>query len=245
MNHRDSKTGEDQDERNEKQDKSVLDGKDVSKDHNENQEEQAIVNEEVVLDNRNDPDNSKLSNDQAPGSVQESDGSTSKAEVPASFEGLGEGTSIKEPAEKKDGHAVSDSLPSEKNEREQPIISNETGEEPKSVKTPKDVEMVSGTVHSVGERMEKTGPVMNVDMVSNSLVSEKNESLPMVTSVLSQNTGTEKNVDMMSSSVPLVNNEPPHLVASKSGPENGGSSGLTPSHPHPTQSHTPTSTQGM
>ncbi|KAF7840934.1 SWI/SNF complex subunit SWI3D [Senna tora] len=184
---RDSKMDEDQDERIEKQDKSMLDGKDLSNDHNDRKiandrlddkrqltstdggasektialKEQAIVNQEkVVLDGGNVPSNSKLFNDQAPGIVQDSNGSTSKTET------------------------------SEKNEIEQSGSSNIEKEVPKSVKT--HLEVVSDTVPSdkinpqkplsktsVGERMETENPVMNVNMVSNSLPSEKNESLPL------------------------------------------------------------------
>lgn len=260
---------EDQDERNEKQDKSMLDAKDLLNDRKDRKiendaledkrqltstdggasekpvalKEQAIVNHEgVLLDKCNDPSNSKSSNDQAPSTVQDSNGSTSKVDIPATSEESGERTLIKEPCQPaqkiKDGHVVSDSLPSEKNRLEQSITAN-IAEAPKSVKTPKDMEVVSDSVPSnksnpqkplsnipVGDRMESTDPVMSVDMVSNSLPSEKSESQPLFTSYLSQHSGMEKDVDM-SSSVPLDKNEPSHAVTSKSGAENGGSAGLS------------------
>ncbi|KAK4258661.1 hypothetical protein QN277_005085 [Acacia crassicarpa] len=231
----------------EKLDRSILPAKDISNDHSERNiandalvdkeqltstdggasKEQVIANhEEIVPDNCKNPANSKLSGDCT---VQYSDGSTSKVE----------GTSIKElcqPAEKtNDECAVSDSLCSEKNEVEQSILSNKAREKPKSVQSPTEMEVVSDSLppdkskpqkplskSPVSESTETMEPVMNVDVVPNSMPSEKHESEPQVTLDSSQNTGTTKDVDMMAS---LDHNKSSHPVTSKSGAENGKSSG--------------------
>ncbi|XP_061372677.1 SWI/SNF complex subunit SWI3D-like isoform X2 [Gastrolobium bilobum] len=263
---RDSKMEGDQDDRNTKQDKSMLDDKALSNDPNDRKvednslevkrqlaspddeasekpialKEQAVVNhEEVVLDNCNDPSNSKLPNDQELSTVHDSDGSTPRAKIPPISEELGEGTLVKETCQPiedlKDGH-VPDALPSE-NKFQQSIKSNLVEEHPQPVETPKGAtDLVSDSMPSdkskpqklisrnpVVESLETTDSVMDVDLVSNSLPSEKDESQARVTSISSQHTGTEKDVDMISSSVPLDKIKLLHLVKSNSGAENGRS----------------------
>ncbi|XP_054778921.1 SWI/SNF complex subunit SWI3D isoform X2 [Prosopis cineraria] len=245
---RDSIMDVDQDE-GEKQDQSLLTAKDVSNDpriiandalEDKRQltstdggaseepvalKEQVLANhEEIVLDNCKNPANSKLFSDCT---VQYSDGSTSNAE----------GTSIKElcqPAEKMKGECVvSDCLRSEKNELEQSIMSSKAGEKPKSEQAPTGMEALSDSLpldkskpqkplsrNPVGDCMETTELLTNVDVVSNSLPSE-NESEPQVTLDLYQHTGTAKDVDMTS----LDQNEHSHPVTSRSGAENGKSTG--------------------
>ncbi|XP_061363567.1 SWI/SNF complex subunit SWI3D-like [Gastrolobium bilobum] len=258
---RDSKSEGDQDDINVKQDKPMLDDKDLPNDHNNmkignnaledkrqlvstadgatdkpiSSKEKAVINHECGLGNCNDPSNSKLPNDQAPGAMHDSGGSTSKAEIPPSSEEVQEKTLIEEPChlveELKDGHA-SDSLPSEKKELQQSIKSNIPEEHPKPSDTPKSAEMVSDSMpsdmpqkplstNSVGESLEPTDSVMDVDMVSNSLPLEKIESQPLSTSTSSQYNGTEKDVDMIS---------PSHPVGSNSGAENDANTGAGQDH---------------
>ncbi|RDY08820.1 SWI/SNF complex subunit SWI3D, partial [Mucuna pruriens] len=250
---RDSNREGNQDDRNVKQDKSMLDDNALSNDHNDKKhkdnalevnrqlasqddgvleksivlKEQAMIDhEEVAHDNCNDPDNLKLPSDQALSTVHDSDGSTLKDKVSPSSE-LREGTSPKESCqpieELKDGH-VSDALPAE-NKLQQSIKSNLAETQLQLVETPKDVDVVSDSTNPVVESLDTTNSAMNVDLVSNSLPSEKNGSQPQVTSVSSQHAVTEKDVDMMSSSMPLDKNELPHPVKSNSGAENGYSSG--------------------
>lgn len=273
MNDRDSKNEGDQDDVNLKQDKPILDGEDLPDDHNNmkignnvledtrqlastddgasekpiSSKEQAVINHEALgLDKCNDLSNSKLPNDQAPNTLHDSGGSTSKDEIPPSSEEPRKGIMVKEPChpveELKDGH-VSDSLLSEKNELQQSIKSNILGKDPQPVETPKDAEMASDSMpldkskpqnllstNPIHESLETTDSVMDVDMVSSSLPSEKSESQPLFASVSSQLNGIEKDVDMMSPSLP---------VRSNSDAENGANTGLSLSlislsltHPH-------------
>lgn len=260
MYHRDSKHEGDQDETNVKQDKPMLDDKDLPNDHSNMQiennaledkrqvastdngnseksiasEEQAIINhEECRLENCNDPSNSKLPNDQAPTTQHDSDGSTSKAEIPPSSEEIQEGTLIKEPChsvEETKETRVSDSCPSDKNDLQQSVKSNISGDHPQPVETTKSTEMVSDSMPSDKSRPQKlpTGSVceslqmkdsaMDVDMVSNSLPLQKSESQPLSASMSTQHNGTENDVDMMS---------PSHPAGSNSGAENGTNTGLS------------------
>lgn len=253
MDHRDSKSEEDQADTNVKQDKPMLDDKDLENDHNKTKfgsdasedkrqlastdggaseksipsNEQATINHGRGLDNCNDPGNSKVPNDQALGTLHNSVGPTSKAEISPSSEEVRERTSNEEPChpmELKDG-TVSDSHPSEKKELQQSIKSNSPGEHPKPVETPKYDEMVSDSMPSdkskplstnpVCESQKTTDSVMDVDVASNSLPSEKIDSQPPFTPISSHN-GTQKDVDMMS---------PSHPIRSNSGAENGASTG--------------------
>ncbi|KAI4295536.1 hypothetical protein L6164_035575 [Bauhinia variegata] len=269
---RDSNKDGDPDDKNDKQDRSMLDDKGLSNDVNDKKTETNAVenkspldstndgasekpislkeqampanHEEAGLDNCNDPSNSKLPANQAACTTQDSDGSTSKAEIISSSVGLGEGASIKEPCqpakELKDGNVVSDSLPSEKNEVRHSVASNPAGDHLESSQTPKESEVVSVSITSdeskhsksqstnpVDESLGITNSVMDVDSASNSLPSERNISHPLVTSDSSQPTRTEKDVDMMPS-VPLDKNEPSHPVMSNSHAENGACTGEVP-----------------
>ncbi|KAG4386752.1 hypothetical protein GLYMA_11G118900v4 [Glycine max] len=236
---RDSKSEGDQDEVNVKQDKPTLEDKDLPNDHSNTKietnalevkgqpastddgalekpissKEQAVSNHEGGLDNGNDPNNAKLPNDQAPATLHNSGGSTSKAEIPLCSDKAQEETLIEESCPSvKDKH-VSDSLLSD---------------------TSKDAEMVSNSIPSTKskpqnpeptnpacESLETTDSVMDVDGVSNSLPSEKIDSQPLITSKSSQCNGTEKDVDMMSPSNPVVSN---------SGAENGPNTGAGKDH---------------
>ncbi|XP_027357057.1 SWI/SNF complex subunit SWI3D-like [Abrus precatorius] len=258
---RDSKSEGDQDEVNVKQDKPVLDDKDLPNDHDNmkiesnaledkgqlastddgasgkpiSSKEQAMINHESGLDNCNDPNSAKLPNDQAPGTLHSSGGSTSKAEIPPSSDEVQEGTLIEEPSrsvEELKDRCVSDPLLSEKKELHQSIKSNIPGEHPKPVETPKSAAMVSDSIPSaknkpqnlqsinpVGGSLESTDSVMDVDGVTNSLQSEKIDSQPLITPKGSQCNGTEKDVDMVS---------PP--VRSSYGPENGANTGAGGDH---------------
>ncbi|TKY67550.1 SWI/SNF complex subunit SWI3D [Spatholobus suberectus] len=252
---RDSKSEGDQDEVNVKQDKPMLDDKDIPNDHNNmkiesnaledkgqpastddgasekpiSSKEQAMINHECGLDNCNDPNNAKLPNDQAPGTLHNSGSSTSKAEIPPSSNKDREGTLIEEPCHAVKDRHMSDSLPSEKKELHQSIKSNLPGEHPKPVETSKTAEMVSDSIppakskpqnpestNPVRESLETTDSVMDVDGVPNSLPSEKIDSQPLFTSKSSECNGTEKDADMMSPSNP---------VKSNSGAENGSNTG--------------------
>ncbi|KAK7264307.1 hypothetical protein RJT34_31914 [Clitoria ternatea] len=255
---RDSKSKRDHDNVNVKKDKPVLDDKDLPDDHNNTKiessaledngqlastdvgasekpissKEQAIINHECKLDNHNDPNNSKLPTDQAPDTLQNSGGSTSKAEILPSSEEIQDRTiieefshSIEEPKDRR----VCGSLSSEKEELNQSNKSNLSGEHPKPVEMPNNAEIVSDSAPSaknkpqnlqstnpVDESLETTDSAMNVDGVSNPLPLEKIDSQPQVTPKLSQCNGTEKDVDMMSPSNP---------VRSNSGAGNGANTG--------------------
>ncbi|KAK7283492.1 hypothetical protein RIF29_13043 [Crotalaria pallida] len=202
--------------------------------------EQAMVNqEEVGPDNHKDPSNSKLPNDQKPSTKDDSDGSTPTDKILLSSEELGKGTLVKEPCQPvddpKDGHLVPVALPSENDELVQSVKPNLAREILQPVETPKDADMVSDSLPSdkskpqkllektVGESLEKTDSVMDVDSIS--LPSEKNESQSQVVPVSSRLISTENGVDITSSSVPSDKNEPPHPVKSNSNAENGHCTG--------------------
>ncbi|KAK7310639.1 hypothetical protein RJT34_08261 [Clitoria ternatea] len=222
---RDYKREENEDDINVQQDKSKSDGNVLSNgDHDTKNKdidvqvkrqlafshdgvlEKPMVNQEgVVHDNCNDPGNSKLPSDH-------SDSSTSKDKVPPSAKELGEGTLLKvlcQPVIKLKDGCASDTLSSE-NKLKQSIKSNLAEEHPKLVEKPK----------AAVKSLDTTDSAMDVDLVSNSLPSEKNESQPNVTLISSQHTLTEKDVGMTSLSTPLDNNELPHPVKSNSGMEN-------------------------
>ncbi|KRH24487.2 hypothetical protein GLYMA_12G044200v4 [Glycine max] len=231
---RDSKSEGDQDEVNVNQDKSTLEDKDLPTDHNNKKiesnaledkgkpasaddgaseipissKEQAVVNNECGLDKCHDLNNAKLPNDQAPGTLHNSGGSTSKAEIPSSSDKAQEETLIEEPCPSVKDRHVSDSLPSE---------------------TSKDAEMVSDAIPSTKskpqnpestnpahESLETTDSVMDVDGVSNSLPLEKIDSQPLITSKSSQCNGTEKDVEVMSPSNPVRSNS-----SAENGPNTG------------------------
>ncbi|KAK7312351.1 hypothetical protein VNO77_36142 [Canavalia gladiata] len=258
---RDSKSEGGQDEVNGKQDKSILNDKDLPKDHNKiesnaledkgqlastddgtsekpiSSKEQAMVNHECRLDNCNGSNNAKLPNDQAPGTLHNSGGSTSKAEIPPSSDEVQDEILSEEPnksvEELKNRH-VSDSLPSDKKELHQPVKSNLPGENPKPVEPPEVTEMVSDSIPSAKSKaqntqstnpvrgsQELTGSVMDVDGVTSSLPSENIDSQPLSTPKSSQCNGTEKDVDMVSPSNP---------VRSNPGAENGGNTGAGEDH---------------
>ncbi|OIW05694.1 hypothetical protein TanjilG_23480 [Lupinus angustifolius] len=229
---RDYKNGEQEDE-NVKQDKPILDNKDLPNDHNnmkidnnvlENNiqlastddgasekpiasKEQAVINHEALeLDKCKDLMHSKLPDNQAPSTLHDSGGSTSKDEIPPSE--LREGTLAKEPCnpveEVKDGH-VSDSL--------------QSGKHLQPVEIPKDAEMASASMPSdknrpqkplstnpVHESLEMTGLEMDVDMIPCSLTSEISDSQPLLTAVSIQVNGIEKDIDMTSPSHPVKPN---------------------------------------
>ncbi|KAE9586645.1 hypothetical protein Lal_00004317 [Lupinus albus] len=181
---RDSKREGDQDDRNLKQDKSMLDDKASPNDHidkkleddalevnrqlespddgvSEKQialNEKAMVNqEEVRSNNPKNSSNSKLLNDQAPSCKHDSYGSTPKPKILHSSE-------------------VSDALPSENKKLQQSMKSKLARENSQPSETPKDADMVSDSVPSnksksqtlpsadpVGESLEKADTVMDVD----------------------------------------------------------------------------------
>lgn len=171
---RDSKSEGDQDEANVKQDKPMMDGKDLPNDQNDLKiesnasedkgqpastddgasekpippKEQAVVNHDPVLDNCNDPNNAKLPNVQAPATLHNSGDSTSKAEIPPSSDKVQEGTSTEEPCHSVKDSCVSDSLPSEEKELHQSTKSNLPGEHPKPVETSKCAEMAPDSIPS-------------------------------------------------------------------------------------------------
>ena len=185
MDYRDSKREGDQDDRNVKQDKSMLDDIALSNDQNDKKiednalevlrqldspddgvskkpialKEQAMVNlEEVGLANCNDSGDSELHNDQAPSIVSDSDASTPKAKIPSSSDELGEGTLVKEPcqaAEERKDGQVSDSVPLDNNALQQPIKSNLAGEHPQHVETPKDAGLVPDSMPSNKSKPQK------------------------------------------------------------------------------------------
>ncbi|OIW08707.1 hypothetical protein TanjilG_03383 [Lupinus angustifolius] len=183
--------------------------------------EQAMINHETLeLDKCKDLSHSKLPNNQAPSTLHDSGGSTSKDEISPTEE-LHEGTLVKEPCnpveELKDGH-VSDSLLSEKHLQ--------------PVETPKDAEMASDSkpsdksipqklqsTNAVHESLETADSEMDVDMVCRSLPLEKSDSQPLSTAVSSQVNGIEKEVDMMSPSHPVRPNS--ETVAGEDHAENG------------------------
>jgi len=168
--------------------------------------EQPMVNHESGLDNCNVPISAKLSNDQAPDTLHDSGGSTSKAETKSNSDQVQEGSLIEEPCPAK-VISVSDSLPSEKKEL-QPLKSNLPEESPKLVETSK-CEIVSDSIpptknksqnpqstNPVCESVETTDSAMDVEGVSNSLPPEKVDSQALLTTKSSQCNGTEKDVDM-------------------------------------------------
>ncbi|BAT90916.1 hypothetical protein LR48_Vigan08g171400 [Vigna angularis] len=249
---KDSKSEGDQDEVNVKKDKPMLDDKDLPNDHSNmkvgsdtledkgqpastdgaasekpiSPKEQPMVNHESGLDNCNVPISAKLSNDQAPDTLHDSGGSTSKVETKSNSDQVQEGSLIEEPCPAK-GICVSDSLPLEKKEH-QPLKSNLPGECPKLVETSK-CEIVSDSIpptknksqnpqstNPVCESVETTDSAMDVEGVSNSLPSEKVDSQALFTTKSSQCNGIEKDVDMMSPSNPVRPN---------SATENGANTG--------------------
>jgi len=256
MDCRDSKSEGDQTDKNVQQDAAMLDDKDLENDHQKTKiasdasegkihqastdggisektissKGQEMNNHESGLDSCNDPSISKAPNDQAQGTLHNSGGSTSKAEIPPSSEEVQEGASNEEPGhpieERKEG-SVSDSHPSEKNEIQQSVKSNLPVELPKPAETPKSDDMVSDSMPSdtskpqkqlstnaVSESQKTTDSAMDVDVVANSLPS-KIDSQPLTSS---QDNGTQKDVDMMPSS---------HPIKSSVGAENGAIAGLS------------------
>lgn len=251
---RDSKSEGDQTDKNVQQDAAMLDDKDLENDHQKTKiasdasegkihqastdggisekpissKGSAMNNPESGLDNCNDPSISKAPNDQAQGTLHNSGGSKSKAEIPPCSEEVQEGTSNEEPGhpiEEQKEESVTDSHPSEKNETEQSIKSNLPVELPKPAETPKSDDMVSDSMPSdmskpqkqlstdaVSESQKTTDSAMDVDVVSNSLPS-KIDSQPLTSS---QDNGTQKDVDMTPSS---------HPIKSSVGAENGAIAG--------------------
>ncbi|ESW03840.1 hypothetical protein PHAVU_011G046200 [Phaseolus vulgaris] len=253
---RDSKSEGDQNEVNVKKDKPMLDDNDLPNDHNNmkigsntlqdkgqpastedassekaiSSKEQPMVNHESGLDNCN-VINAKLSDDQAPDTLHNSGGSTSKDETKSNSDQVQKGTLIEEPTSAK-GICVSDSLPSEKKEL-QSLKDNLSEEQPKLIETSK-CEIVSDSTpptknksqnpqsaNPVCESVETKDSAMDVDGVSNSLSSDKVDSQALVTTKSSQCNGTEIDVDMMSPSNPVRPN---------SGAENGANTGTGKDH---------------
>ncbi|KAL1324143.1 hypothetical protein HN51_034317 [Arachis hypogaea] len=247
---RDSKNEEGQDGINAKQDKPISEDKDLPNDHNNMEiednvpedkkqlasengdleksntsKEQAIINHEGGLDNGNGSSNSKLPNDQAPSTLHDSGGSTSKAENPPSSEELQERSLNKElshsEVETKDMPA-SDLCLSDKNGLRQSVKANLAGNHPEPVEKTKNTDVVSDSVpsdkdksqtlssSSAGDTLQKKDSVMDVELP------EKSESQPPCASVSTEHNGKENDVDMMS---------PSHPVGSISGAENGTKAG--------------------
>ncbi|KAE9620391.1 putative transcription factor MYB/SANT family [Lupinus albus] len=244
---RDSKNEGEQEDENVKQDKPMLGNKDSLNDHNMeidnnvledkrqlastdggaseksiSSKELAMINHKALeLDQCKDLNHSKLANNQAPNTMHDSGGSTTKDEILPSSEELREGTLVKEPCnpvgELKDGHG-SDSILSEKH--------------PQPVETLKDSEMTSDSMpldKSQPQKLLSTNPIqesletadleMDVDMVCHSLPSEKSDSQPLLTAVSSQLNGIEKDADIVSLPHPVRPNS--EAVAGEDHAENG------------------------
>ncbi|RDX69438.1 SWI/SNF complex subunit SWI3D, partial [Mucuna pruriens] len=255
---RDSKSEGDQDKVNVKQDKPMLDDKDLLNDHNNmkiessalddkgqpastddgasekpiSSKEQAMINHESGLDNCNDPNTAKLPNDQALG-THNAGGSTSKAEIPPSSDKVQEGNLIEEPCHSIKDRCVSDSLPSEKKEH-QSIKSNLPGEHPKPVETSKYAEVVSDSIPSAKSKPQNPQ--------STNLVCESLETTDSVIDVdgVSNSVPLEKiNSQPLSTSKPSQCNgtekdidmmSPSNPVRSNSGAENGSNTGAGKDH---------------
>ncbi|KAK7404445.1 hypothetical protein VNO78_05347 [Psophocarpus tetragonolobus] len=230
---RDSKTEGDQDEVVVKQNKAMLEDKDLPNDHYDTKiesnaleedkgqpastddgasekpissKEQVVINQECRLDNCNDPNNGKLPNDQVPCTLHSSSASISKAEILPSSDKVREETLIEEPSLSVKDHRVSDSLPSETS-KEAEMVSDSIPLANSKTQNPQ-------STNPARESLETNDSVMDVDGVPNSLLSEKIDSQPPSKS--SQCNGTEKDVDMML---------PANSVRSTSGAENGANTG--------------------
>lgn len=253
MDRRDSKSEEDQADINVKQDKPMLDDKNLENDCNKMEivsdasedkkqlastdggaseksiipKEQAMVNHERGLDNCNDLSSSKAPNDLAPGTLHDSGGSTSKIENTPGSEDVQEGTLNEEPChpieELKDS-SVSVSHPSEQNELQQ---ANSPGEHQKPVETPKYDEMVSDSIPS-----DKSTPL---EPLSTNAVCESQKTTESVMDVDAVSNALPSKIDsqpVISSQCNGTQNDvdmmsPSHPIKSNSPAENGANTGLS------------------
>ncbi|MED6127122.1 hypothetical protein PIB30_085108 [Stylosanthes scabra] len=246
---RDSKNEDGQDVINAKQDKPMLEDKDLPNDHNMETEdnvpedkkqlasengdseksnpskEQPIINhEEGGLDNGNGSSNSKLPNDQAPSTLHDSGGSTSKAENPPNYEEQQEGSSNKEPSNSEEGTKdmpASDLCLSDKNGLQQSVKANLTGNHPEPVEKTKNTDVMSDSVPSDKDKSQVSA-------------NSAGDTLQMKDSVMDVEPSEKSESQPLCASVSTEHNgkendmdmmSPSHPVGSISGAENGRKTG--------------------